>query len=521
MQQLLLFLLLLPVLANAQLKEFEVSEMERPDVAVVQGNRQWPNDALLLVYSSLKDLNFRSSLGGIDKVTYNPQSNRYEILFKPNKQMLFVYASNFVEQKIETFNPNPKDVFYYKVEEKQQVLVNTKPGTLKIVTEPSGADIQLNGIPVSTKTPFTGELPEATYRVKLQKARHETQDTIIAIRSGQTTVLSVPMRPNALLVNVTSTPSGAGVMFDGTSRGRTPASFELDLSDDSRRGSKPLRLTLADHETISTTVDLRPSSVPLELDYSLKKQKGGFSITSMPYGAQVFIGGQYKGISPLQGRVEVGQYEVEVKLEGYKASKQTITVKAGVAAHANFDMRDASITPCIDPGGREYQTVQIGDQVWMAENLVYEPVLGNYWSYENDSWNAEKYGYLYDWETAKKVCPEGWHLPSDSEWNKLINYLGGSEEAGNKMKSRNGWFHRGDGTDKSGFSGLPGGYRYSDRYGSASQLYLYIGNYGAWWSSSEHSSTAAGVLSLDASNGHANTKKLNKANGYSIRCILD
>ena len=110
-----LVFLLLPVIATAQLKEFEVSEMERPDVAVVQANGQWPDDALLLVYSSLKDLNFRSSLGAIDKVSYNSQSNRYEVFFKPNKQMLFVYASNFVERKIETFNPNPKDVFNYRV----------------------------------------------------------------------------------------------------------------------------------------------------------------------------------------------------------------------------------------------------------------------------------------------------------------------------------------------------------------------------------------------------------------------
>ena len=104
----------LPILTTAQLKEFEVSEMDRPDVPVVQANVDFPDDAIMLVYSSLKDLNFRSSLGAIDKVSYNSQSNRYEVFFKPNKQMLFVYASNFVEQKIETFNPNPKDELFLK-----------------------------------------------------------------------------------------------------------------------------------------------------------------------------------------------------------------------------------------------------------------------------------------------------------------------------------------------------------------------------------------------------------------------
>ena len=137
------FLCLMPSLALAQLKEFEVSAMERPDVAVVQANTQFPDDAMLFVYASLKDLNFRSSLGGIDKVSYNTQANRYEILFKPNKQILFVYASNFVEQKIETFNPNPKDVFYYKVEQKQES-EKLQPGFIKINSEPEGCKIMLN-----------------------------------------------------------------------------------------------------------------------------------------------------------------------------------------------------------------------------------------------------------------------------------------------------------------------------------------------------------------------------------------
>jgi hypothetical protein len=117
MQKWLLVFLLLPMLATAQLKEFEVSEMERPDVAVVQANTQWPDDALLLVYSSLDGVQFRSSMGVIHKQTYNSTANRYEILTAPVKQMIFVAKKGFIELKISTINPNPKDVFYYEVEE--------------------------------------------------------------------------------------------------------------------------------------------------------------------------------------------------------------------------------------------------------------------------------------------------------------------------------------------------------------------------------------------------------------------
>ena len=77
--------------------------------------------------------------------------------------------------------------------------------------------------------------------------------------------------------------------------------------------------------------------------------------------------------------------------------------------------------------GKEYKTVKIGEQVWMAENLAYKPSSGNYWAYDNDYTNVVKYGYLYDLEIAKEVCPTGWHLPSDNEWSVLIEYLGGGD----------------------------------------------------------------------------------------------
>jgi uncharacterized protein (TIGR02145 family) len=505
----------IPLLALAQLKEFEVSEMPRPDVSVVQANKDFPEDALLLVYSSIRDLNFRSSLGGIDKVTFNPSANRYEILVRPLKQMVFVYHKDYMEAKIATINPSPKDVLYYKAEEREKGVVSTESGTLRITTEPNGADIFLNGMRMADKTPFSGELNPGGTRIRLQKAKHETLDTLIAIRGGENTVFSVRLRPATLWVNISSTPSGADVSLDGTSRGKTPASFEMDLTDASKRGSMPVRLTLADHETVSTTVDLRPSATPLELDYSLKKQKGSFSITSTPDGAQVFIGGQYKGTTPLQGSMEVGQYEVEVKLEDYNAPKQTMTVKAGDAARASYAMRDLSSATCIDPAGREYHTVQIGDQLWMAENLAFKPPSGEYWAYDNDLNNVAKYGYLYDWRTAKKVCPDGWHLPSNEEWTTLTDYLGGGKVAGTKMKSRTGWRDKGNGTDSSGFSGLPGGYR--DSRGTFSLN----GKIGNWWSSTEDNTYNAWNSVLYYKNSDVNRGKDYKVFGFSVRCLRD
>jgi len=104
--------------------------------------------------------------------------------------------------------------------------------------------------------------------------------------------------------------------------------------------------------------------------------------------------------------------------------------------------------------GKTYKTVKIGNQTWMAENLNYECEGSKF--YDNDPANAEKYGRLYDWATAFKACPSGWHIPSKEEWRTLVDYAGGFDISGKELKARSGW-RTNSGTDAFGFSALPGG----------------------------------------------------------------
>lgn len=178
-------------------------------------------------------------------------------------------------------------------------------------------------------------------------------------------------------------------------------------------------------------------------------------------------------------------------------------------------VRDTASDACIDPAGREYSTIQIGDQIWMAENLAYRPNRGQYWAYNDDRTQVKTYGYLYDWETAISICPDGWRLPNDEDWDILTDHLGGNNVAGLKMKSTVGWNQSGNGTNESGFSALPGGYRYPGGYCNE------IGVIGYWWSSSEDkiskSFANARILKYDF-NTHPRSPK-NAA--YSVRCIMD
>jgi len=167
--------------------------------------------------------------------------------------------------------------------------------------------------------------------------------------------------------------------------------------------------------------------------------------------------------------------------------------------------------------GKTYKKVAIGKQVWMAENLNYDvPDVDSDVCYDNSPDSCAKYGRLYDWETAKKACPAGFHLSTNEEWATLIDYVGGKKTAGTKLKS--GWRFGKSGTDEYGFSALPGGCRL------ASGQFHYIGSYGNWWSADVSESRASEADSWFMPSSLeivAKSDDSEKAMKYSVRCVQD
>ena len=139
--------------------------------------------------------------------------------------------------------------------------------------------------------------------------------------------------------------------------------------------------------------------------------------------------------------------------------------------------------------------------------------------YDNNSVNGEKHGKLYNIyavNDSRGLAPKGWHIPSDSEWTTLIDHLGGATSAGSKMKNKTGWNNSGNGTNESGFSGLPGGKRDNDGKFST------MGKSGCWWSSTEDYTIDFRLH--DRLLFYANNLVLGfdgKENGLSVRCIRD
>lgn len=189
--------------------------------------------------------------------------------------------------------------------------------------------------------------------------------------------------------------------------------------------------------------------------------------------------------------------------------------------------------------GITYKTVRIGNQIWMAENLratkfndgatinlvekskTWENLsTPAYCWYDNNEKYGRTFGALYNWYTVNtgKLCPVGWHVPTDEEWERLINFLGGKGRAGGKLKETgtNLWRRPNAGaTNKSGFSALPGG----DRYGNG--RFYGLGACGVWWSASEYDSSQA--LNLDVWFNHiaVNRSEMLKRQGLSVRCVKD
>jgi uncharacterized protein (TIGR02145 family) len=142
----------------------------------------------------------------------------------------------------------------------------------------------------------------------------------------------------------------------------------------------------------------------------------------------------------------------------------------------------------------------------------------------NDAANNAKYGKLYNWYAVSKttngnknVCPTGWHVPTDAEWTVLTDYLGGESVAGGKMKEvgNTSWYFNPEATNTSLFTGLPGGFR------GTNGNYSYIGHYGYWWSSTEHSTYDAWYRYLGYYDGSASRTNDNKGFGLSVRCLRD
>jgi len=208
--------------------------------------------------------------------------------------------------------------------------------------------------------------------------------------------------------------------------------------------------------------------------------------------------------------------------------------------HDDSNNSPVPVNSVTDVDGNVYTTVKIGNQIWMVENLkvthyrdssvIPNIINDTIWStlttgayswYANDSTNKDSYGALYNFYAVIDscgLCPEGWHIPTESEWLALEAYLGGRDIAGGKMKEAGTahWTAPNVGaTGESGFLGLPGGGR--GRISGCGE----IGNNATWWASTAYDSIYAWHFGLYHGNTSIRSNPGHKASGFSVRCVKD
>jgi uncharacterized protein (TIGR02145 family) len=248
--------------------------------------------------------------------------------------------------------------------------------------------------------------------------------------------------------------------------------------------------------------------------------------------------------SPSKTFSHVGTYSVSLTVSnGYGAD--SITVSDCVVVDTLVMGTSGTVT---DIDGNTYNTINIGTQEWMAENLKVshysdgteitliednsewslladDDASAAYCYLDNES--SSEYGALYTYGAAIRACPEGWHLPSDEEWKQLEMYIGLTQDAadstgwrgideGLKLKSSAGW-DKNNGTVDFGFNALPGAYRYSSTGGFYAE-----GSSAYFWTSTEGDSDNAYYRLLSCSYDQINRNNLRgKSYGFSVRCVKD
>lgn len=238
----------------------------------------------------------------------------------------------------------------------------------------------------------------------------------------------------------------------------------------------------------------------------------------------------------------------------------TLLVLIGLLSNSSKEDNEPSIQTIQDYDGNQYETVEIGEQTWMKENLkttTYKDgseilnitsseewlntTTGGQCAYDNSEYNVDEYGRLYNWYAVEtqKLCPEGWHVPSDEEWTELENYLidnnysfaNGENDIAKSLAASKGWDISSEentpgydmsSNNSSGFSGIPAGAR-SD-YGN----FAHFGKNAYWWTSSVNNSEYDGkedqnsfVWRRRLSKGYYELDRWCEDKGYafSVRCV--
>ena len=350
--------------------------------------------------------------------------------------------------------------------------------------------------------------------------------------------------------------SGALVSIDNTAS--TTGANGSYLLDNVATGNRTIHATKEGYDDFAATIDLPSNGLLFDIDMTSAQYTHTLYGTIVSFGTQeplhdVMVTVLNDDGSPTQLQTtsdSLGFYQIPAVPQGRRIVQYqrnayhpfTTQIYIGDSDHQNdIQLVGYILGTVTDIDGNVYQTVQIGDQWWMAENLKVthyrsgDPIpdvtddsewssltSGAYCDYDNNTNHVPVYGRLYNWYAVnddRGIAPDGWHVPSDEDWQMLIGYLGGSAMAGGMMREAGTehWSSPNIGADNySGFTALPGGYR-----NPSDGDFLDMGILAYFWSSTELDDELASRQRLYHKDSDIYRGYSDKRYGFSVRCVRD
>jgi uncharacterized protein (TIGR02145 family) len=379
------------------------------------------------------------------------------------------------------------------------------------------------------------------------------------------TVIPAPVAPSITTQPKSQTVTiGQSVTFSVVATGTAPLSYQWNISGSPISGATSASYSISNVQaanagTYSVTVSngISPYATSSGAVLTVNPVPVAPSITVQPKSDTVFTGQSVTftvtatGTAPLTyqwyigGTAILGATSTSYLITNVRAANAgtyTVTISNGTLPNATSSGAVLIVNPASgtvsDIDGNVYQTIAIGTQVWMVENLkttryndgtAIPLVTGDsawrnlktpgYCWYNDSAIYSNTYGALYNWYAVKtgKLAPTGWHVPSDSEWTVLVTYLGGETVAGAALKDTGTtyWLSPNTGaTNSTGFSALAAGYR-----SNGNGLFNLAGNTGYWWSSTAHDTTSSWIRYMYYLNASVEPLFYNFDCGYSVRCV--
>jgi uncharacterized protein (TIGR02145 family) len=375
-------------------------------------------------------------------------------------------------------NSCASDTFFLSIDSVRNSSVGQSNGYVSVTTSPAGSyTYNINGSAFQNSGIFTG-LSAGTYTIKSKSERGCIDSISVTLHSIDPCVG----------VNITVTIQQISNPTNGQSNG-------------------------------SITVSASPSGI-----YTFSKDGVGFQNS-----------GSFSGLAE-------GTYTITAKNQN-GCIGSAIIVLSNISNTCNTNALNNNLTygSMTDQDGNEYKTIQIGSQTWMAENLKVRRYRNGdliplstsnadwatrisgatCWQNNDSTTNDCAHGKIYNWfavTDSRNLCPTGWHVPSDTEFNTLSDYLGGNTIAGGKLKSISTvWLNPNtDAINSSGFSGMPSGSRVFN-----SGAFSAIGGQGYYWSSTNYISNLSYYYALLFNNSEFVKDFVDKKYGFSVRCIKD